>query len=219
MSEETTQEVDLNDPNLDERDRSFLEMQKLFEEMSFRERMRKMMAGLKMPHDTGEYKFARLQLQRPALRQQVVHFPAQARGRGQLFLPAGDLQPPGGERLQQRRREMPAYTFLSAAAPAGQRLVRPQADDEPVLPADGIDELSFFRPHGADGILPQQLLRRGIFLLPCCPGDDCPFFHPFFPSSGASRSVVTPFATYPRHMSRRFWKRSALPILKYASKR
>ena len=64
MSEETTQEVDLNDPNLDERDRSFLEMQKLFEEMSFRERWRKMMTGLKMPHDTGEYKFARLQLQR-----------------------------------------------------------------------------------------------------------------------------------------------------------
>lgn len=64
MSEETTQEIDLNDPNLDERDRSFLEMQKLFEEMSFRERMRKMMAGLKMPHDTGDYKFARLQLQR-----------------------------------------------------------------------------------------------------------------------------------------------------------
>ncbi len=64
MSEETTQEIDLNDPNLDERDRSFLEMQKLFEEMSFRERWHKMMTGLKMPHDTGEYKFARLQLQR-----------------------------------------------------------------------------------------------------------------------------------------------------------
>ena len=64
MNEGTMQEVDPNDPNPDERDRSFLEMQKLFEEMSFRERMRKMVSGLKMPHDTGDYKFARLQLQR-----------------------------------------------------------------------------------------------------------------------------------------------------------
>ena len=52
------------DPNLDESDRSFLEMQKLFEDMSFRERWHKMMTGLKMPKDTGEYKFAKLQLQR-----------------------------------------------------------------------------------------------------------------------------------------------------------
>ena len=58
MSEEPTQEVELNDPNMDEADRSFLEMQKLFEEMSFRERWHKMVTGLKMPHDTGEYKFA-----------------------------------------------------------------------------------------------------------------------------------------------------------------
>ena len=64
MSEEAAIEEALNDPNLDERDRSFLEMQKLFEEMSFRERWHKMMTGLKMPHDTGEYKFAKLQLQR-----------------------------------------------------------------------------------------------------------------------------------------------------------
>ena len=34
--EETMQAADPNDPNLDERDRSVLEMQKLFEEMSFR---------------------------------------------------------------------------------------------------------------------------------------------------------------------------------------
>ena len=63
MSEEAIEEA-LNDPNLDERDRSFLEMQKLYEDMSFRERWHKMVTGLKMPHDTGEYKFARLQLQR-----------------------------------------------------------------------------------------------------------------------------------------------------------
>jgi hypothetical protein len=45
-------------------DRAYREMQKLFEELSFRERWRRMVSGLKMPHDTGEYKFARLQLQR-----------------------------------------------------------------------------------------------------------------------------------------------------------
>ncbi|MBQ6102345.1 MAG: terpene cyclase/mutase family protein [Kiritimatiellae bacterium] len=52
------------DEEIDESERAYREMQKLFEELSFRERWRRMIAGLKMPHDTGEYKFARLQLQR-----------------------------------------------------------------------------------------------------------------------------------------------------------
>ena len=54
----------LTDPNLDESDRAYAEMQKLFEDMSFRERMRRMFTGLRMPKDSGEYKFARLQMQR-----------------------------------------------------------------------------------------------------------------------------------------------------------
>ena len=54
----------LTDPNLDESDRAYAEMQKLFEDMSFRERMRRMFSGLRMPKDSGEYKFARLQMQR-----------------------------------------------------------------------------------------------------------------------------------------------------------
>ena len=54
----------LDNPNLDESERAYLEMQKLFEDMSFGERMRRMFHGLKMPKDSGEYKFARLQLQR-----------------------------------------------------------------------------------------------------------------------------------------------------------
>ena len=66
MSEEPEQPVEevQNEEELDESERAYREMQKLFEELSFRERWRRMMAGLKMPHDTGEYKFARLQLQR-----------------------------------------------------------------------------------------------------------------------------------------------------------
>ena len=52
------------DEEIDESERAYREMQKLFEELSFRERWRRMMAGLKMPKDTGEYKFAKLQLQR-----------------------------------------------------------------------------------------------------------------------------------------------------------
>ena len=52
------------DEEIDESERAYREMQKLFEELSFRERWRRMMAGLKMPKDSGEYKFAKLQLQR-----------------------------------------------------------------------------------------------------------------------------------------------------------
>ena len=66
MSEEPEQPVEEVQPEeeLDESERAYREMQKLFEELSFRERWRRMMAGLKMPKDSGEYKFARLQLQR-----------------------------------------------------------------------------------------------------------------------------------------------------------
>jgi hypothetical protein len=45
-------------------DRAYQEMMKLFEELTFRERMRRMLSGLSLPKDTGEYKFAQLQLQR-----------------------------------------------------------------------------------------------------------------------------------------------------------
>lgn len=45
-------------------DRAYQEMMKLFEELSFPERMRRMMAGLSKPKDTGDYKFALLQLER-----------------------------------------------------------------------------------------------------------------------------------------------------------
>ena len=61
MSEETEEQV-YEQPV--EAEDSLLELQKQYDDMPFRERWRKMMAGLKMPHDTGEYKFARLQLQR-----------------------------------------------------------------------------------------------------------------------------------------------------------
>ena len=66
MNEEPEQPVEEARPDeeIDESERASREMQKLFEELSFRERWRRMIAGLKMPHDTGEYKFARLQLQR-----------------------------------------------------------------------------------------------------------------------------------------------------------
>ncbi len=66
MSEEPEQPVEevQNEEELDESERAYREMQKLFEELSFRERWRRMMAGLKMPKDSGEYKFAKLQLQR-----------------------------------------------------------------------------------------------------------------------------------------------------------
>lgn len=45
-------------------DRAYQEMMKLFEELTFAERMRRMYAGLSKPKDSGEFKFARLQLQR-----------------------------------------------------------------------------------------------------------------------------------------------------------
>ena len=62
MSEETGQEV--YEQPVEEASDSLLELQKQYDDMPFRERWRKMMAGLKMPHDTGEYKWARLQAQR-----------------------------------------------------------------------------------------------------------------------------------------------------------
>ena len=44
--------------------RSLEDIQKLYSNMPLRELIRKTLDGLKMPHDTGEYKFARLQVQR-----------------------------------------------------------------------------------------------------------------------------------------------------------
>ncbi len=49
---------------MSEEDRVWREMKKLYSTMSFRERMRKTINGLSMPKDSGEYKFARLQVQR-----------------------------------------------------------------------------------------------------------------------------------------------------------
>jgi len=43
--------------------RAYTEMMKLFEEMSFMQKMKAMFNGLNFPKDSGEYKFARLQLQ------------------------------------------------------------------------------------------------------------------------------------------------------------
>lgn len=45
-------------------DHAFQEMMLLFEDLSFPERMRRMVKGLGKPKDTGEYKFAKVQLQR-----------------------------------------------------------------------------------------------------------------------------------------------------------
>jgi len=45
-------------------DRAYQEMMKLFDEMSFPERMRRMFSGLSQPKDSGDYKFAKLQMQR-----------------------------------------------------------------------------------------------------------------------------------------------------------
>jgi hypothetical protein len=46
--------------------RAFKEMMKLFEELSFMERIKRTLRGINMPHDSGEYKFAKLQIQRLA---------------------------------------------------------------------------------------------------------------------------------------------------------
>jgi hypothetical protein len=59
---------DENDPSYNmqesEHDRAYNEMMKLFEKEGFFKRMKRMANGLGMPKDSGEYKFARLQLQR-----------------------------------------------------------------------------------------------------------------------------------------------------------
>ena len=77
----------------DAEDRAYREMQKLFEELSFRERWRRMVAGLKMPHDTGEYKFARLQLQRLSGPAVAIAVPL-ATVIVLLLLPRRELPPP-----------------------------------------------------------------------------------------------------------------------------
>ena len=46
------------------RDRAYQEMMKLFEEATFPQRMKRMLSGLGKSKDSGEYKFAKLQLQR-----------------------------------------------------------------------------------------------------------------------------------------------------------
>ncbi|MBR1609774.1 MAG: terpene cyclase/mutase family protein [Kiritimatiellae bacterium] len=62
------QEIQNNDPAAevwaDPEDRAWKEMQKLYENLSFKERIKKTIAGLSMPKDSGEYKYARLQMQR-----------------------------------------------------------------------------------------------------------------------------------------------------------
>ena len=47
-----------------EHDRAYVEMIKLFEELSLKERVKRTLDGLNQPKDSGEYKFAVLQLQR-----------------------------------------------------------------------------------------------------------------------------------------------------------
>ena len=47
-----------------EHDRAYVEMMKLFEDLSFSERIKRTINGINQPKDSGEYKFAVLQLQR-----------------------------------------------------------------------------------------------------------------------------------------------------------
>jgi len=47
-----------------EHDRAYMEMMKLFEDLSFSERIKRTINGINQPKDSGEYKFAVLQLQR-----------------------------------------------------------------------------------------------------------------------------------------------------------
>ena len=59
MSDKSVDErIDL----LEEGELKHMDLMDLFEEMTFREKWRRVFEGLKMPHDTGGYKFARLQL-------------------------------------------------------------------------------------------------------------------------------------------------------------
>ncbi len=64
MSEEDTQNQYQDMDSQPTADMGFLEMQKLFEKMSFKELVQKTISGLSAPKDSGEYKFARLQIQR-----------------------------------------------------------------------------------------------------------------------------------------------------------
>ncbi len=45
------------------RDRAYDEMMSLFNELTFKERIVKTYRGLSMPKDSGDYKFAKLQIQ------------------------------------------------------------------------------------------------------------------------------------------------------------
>ena len=57
------QQLDKNGNPIPELDQNLQDLQKLFANMSFSERFRKTMEGLNKPKDSGEYKFAKLQLQ------------------------------------------------------------------------------------------------------------------------------------------------------------
>ena len=63
MSEEEIQQSAEGQP-LDNIDLALREIQEKYGSIPFKERMHRMLEGLNMPHDTGEYKWARLELQR-----------------------------------------------------------------------------------------------------------------------------------------------------------
>ena len=131
------------DEEIDESERAYREMQKLFEELSFRERWRRMMAGLKMPHDTGEYKFARLQLQRlsgPAVAVAVPLITVIIL----LLLPRREAPPEGAS-------EEPA----SAPAPSVSEPAPSAADPEP-----GVEPAEHRSADPADPNAPRKRRRR-----------------------------------------------------------
>ncbi|MDA0991212.1 MAG: terpene cyclase/mutase family protein [Verrucomicrobia bacterium] len=54
----------LQDPGLEHHDEALHSLMEIFDELSFREKWKKVFHGLKQPKETGEYKYAKLQMQR-----------------------------------------------------------------------------------------------------------------------------------------------------------
>ncbi len=64
MSEEPSNKAPADSGWEDQEEVAWREMQELFETMSFSKRLKRTLNGLSMPKDSGEYKFARIQVQR-----------------------------------------------------------------------------------------------------------------------------------------------------------
>lgn len=103
----------------------------LFEELSFREKVKKVLYGLRQPHDTGAYKYAKLQLVRLSAPVAAILVPAAV---VLVLMVAINMAPPPPRAVAVQIIEPEALDTLDEIE---------ELMDEPIEPPDPIDDMDF----------------------------------------------------------------------------